>query len=151
MVHGSRVTTDGHRTTRKLAGERVTARRNELGFRTQKALADAAGVSRDRINKLENGERISLNLMSRVENTLQWEPGSLDRLFDGGEPVVKTASSDSAVLTEAARVDVRKASTEELAALFMDMAKDHSDAEILDVMARVMKLRAQDASTRDAG
>lgn len=149
MVHGSRVATDGQQlNVRKRAGERVNARRNELGFRSQQALADAANVSRDRVNKLENGERISLNLMSRVENVLQWEPGSLDRLFGGGEPAIKGVAENSSA-SEGAHIDVAKASTEELASLFMDLAKDHSDAEVMEAMARVIKVRSQDAASRD--
>jgi DNA-binding XRE family transcriptional regulator len=66
------------RTPRQRAfGDRVRARRDELGL-TQEALAHRAGLNRTYVATLESGERNpSLDTIVRVANGLGIDPGSL--------------------------------------------------------------------------
>lgn len=70
-------------------GELIAARRMELGYETQRALAVVTGVARHSIGAIERGDRESrLNTRVRLEQVLRWEPGSIRKVIDGGEPSV---------------------------------------------------------------
>lgn len=71
-------------------GERTAAliqeRRGHLGL-SQKRLAELAGVSARSIQNLESGKNWPLaKNRPAIERALQWEPGSLDAIRNGGEP-----------------------------------------------------------------
>jgi len=53
----------------------------------QKALAEAAGVVKTTIVELEKGRRLSENTEVAVEDALGWQPGALDRIRAGLEPI----------------------------------------------------------------
>lgn len=157
MVHGSRVTTE--RPDRARLARLVRSRRLELKFDDQIDLARATGLTKNTVGAVEQRKKVSEKTTAAIELALRWAPGSIDTILDGGDPVPLDStdlslddSAGSARAGGAAEViDVRKASPEELAAVFRDMAHDYSDAEILEVMSQVMKLRAQDSAARDAG
>jgi DNA-binding XRE family transcriptional regulator len=123
----------------------------QLGYKDQADLAKASGLSKNTAGALEQQRKVSDKTVTAIEIALRWAPGSVDSILAGGDPVEIVPVSDSATMTESAVIDVRKASPEELAAAFLDMAHDHSDAEILEVMSQVMRLRAQGSAARDAG
>ncbi|GAA2085190.1 hypothetical protein GCM10009780_25020 [Actinomadura alba] len=66
----------------------VIARRGEVGL-TQQGLADRAGVDIKTIYNLESGERWpQAKTRGALEAVLSWYPGDLQRIAEGGEPVV---------------------------------------------------------------
>lgn len=72
--------------SRKQARLALQARRSELGFTSQEALAGAADVGLSTVARLERGQRLSAVKEAAVERALQWEYGSIDALFRGEEP-----------------------------------------------------------------
>jgi transcriptional regulator with XRE-family HTH domain len=64
----------------------MQARRSELGYTSQEALAAAAGVGISTIGRLERGQRVSSVKEASVERALRWQFGSIESLFQGGEP-----------------------------------------------------------------
>lgn len=60
---------------------RVISRRRELGMRTQKSLADAAGVSVATITRLESGREFKRRSSSweLIERALKWPDGYMER------------------------------------------------------------------------
>lgn len=50
--------------------------------------ADAAPMSPVTWSKVERGERVRGLTYAGIEKVLGWAPGSVDRIFDGGEPIV---------------------------------------------------------------
>lgn len=73
----------------------VYARRFQLGFRTQQLLADAAGVSRTMIGRVERGLNVGRKIHTALELALQWEPGSCQAILDGGNPTIARPQNDS--------------------------------------------------------
>jgi transcriptional regulator with XRE-family HTH domain len=66
----------------------VIARRGEVGL-TQQGLAGRAGVDIKTIYNLESGERWpQAKTRGALEAALSWYPGDLQRIAEGGEPVV---------------------------------------------------------------
>ena len=67
-------------------------RRRALGYRSMPDFALAAGKSPRTIGGLERGDgRVSDDTIAAVERVLQWEPGSVDRILSGGQPVESTS------------------------------------------------------------
>lgn len=69
---------------------------------TQKALADAAGVSEGTVQNLEAGEtrhRLPPSL-PKVEAALGWEHGSAHSVLAGGEPTLTPARTEAAPVSE---------------------------------------------------
>ena len=67
-------------------GEIVVKRRAELGL-SRAATAKQAGVHVDTLRSLERDERWPHDTNRvKIERALQWAPGSLDTIRDGGEP-----------------------------------------------------------------
>lgn len=77
----------GETAWRRLA-ELVANRRVVVGYRTQKALADAMNVSIRTVNDLERVRRTGYNsgTLALLEQVLQWEPGSIRSILAGGDP-----------------------------------------------------------------
>lgn len=80
--------------SRKQARLALQARRSELGFTSQEALAEAADVGLSTVARLERGQRLSAVKEAAVERTLRWEYGSIDALFRGEEPTPLQEPSD---------------------------------------------------------
>ncbi len=72
--------------SRKQARLVLQARRSELGFTSQEALAEAADVGLSTVARLERGQRLSAVKEAAVERALRWEYGSIEALFRGDEP-----------------------------------------------------------------
>jgi transcriptional regulator with XRE-family HTH domain len=73
---------------RAILGERIAARRKELGL-SVRAAAEAAQVDRNTWSSAENGtRRLAEYNYAGVERTLRWEPGSIDAILAGDEPTL---------------------------------------------------------------
>ncbi|MER7167278.1 helix-turn-helix transcriptional regulator [Micromonospora sp. NPDC000207] len=73
---------------RPTLGELVRARRESLGL-SQNDAADMAGVSRGTWANVEaDARKTQPHNYAGIEQVLQWEPGSIRLVNDGGEPVV---------------------------------------------------------------
>ena len=72
----------------KRLGEYVVQRREQLGMRTTKALADKVKMTPRALGDVENGRRTnySAGTKARLEIALEWRPGSIDEILAGGEP-----------------------------------------------------------------
>lgn len=68
----------------------VIAARTRRGW-TQKDLAREAGVGRSSVQTLERGLSLSVSKESRIEEALGWKLGSLDRIRNGEEPLLRDA------------------------------------------------------------
>jgi transcriptional regulator with XRE-family HTH domain len=65
----------------------VKARRGRLGLRSQRKLAELAGVDTKTINSLETGRRWPQPaILAQIEQALGLKEGSLQAIHDGGEP-----------------------------------------------------------------
>lgn len=75
-------------------GEAVRARRHELGL-TQADIREHGGPSPAIVGALENNRAAQLSPRMRrgLDQALQWEPGSVNAILAGGEPVAITLSS----------------------------------------------------------
>lgn len=72
----------------------VRYRRVQMGYPTQKALADATGLSARVILKIEAAESVRGSSLAAVELALGWLPGSAERIKKGGEPVLTDDETD---------------------------------------------------------
>lgn len=78
-------------------GERVKARRLALGL-TEGQVIQAAKIDTKTYGSLEDGSRWPQERTRlRIEPVLRWQPGSIDRLLNGGEPIEISAADDPAV------------------------------------------------------
>lgn len=71
----------------------VTARRIELNYRTREAVAEAdPGIKPRTLGDIERASRTSYNrtTIASLEHALQWRPGSVQAILDGGEPTAAT-------------------------------------------------------------
>ncbi|WP_254661224.1 helix-turn-helix domain-containing protein [Gordonia sp. UCD-TK1] len=68
-------------------GRLVEARRRELGM-SQSAVREAGGPSSLTVRRLEHGEITQPDFVTfgKLDQALQWVPGSAGRAFQGGEP-----------------------------------------------------------------
>ena len=80
--------------SRKRAKAALQARRSELGFTSQEALAEAADVGLSTVGRLERGQRVSAVKEASVERALQWEYGAIERLHRGEDPVPVAAATE---------------------------------------------------------
>lgn len=72
--------------------QHVATRRKQLQLSIVAAAA-AAGINRATWSALEQGTRDTESYTyGGVERALNWAPGSIDRILDGGEPVLLDAS-----------------------------------------------------------
>ncbi|MDL4774951.1 MULTISPECIES: helix-turn-helix domain-containing protein [Thermomonosporaceae] len=96
----------------------VVARRGSLGL-TQEQLAERAGVTVKTIYNLEAGERWpQARTRSAIEDALQWRPGDLVRIGEGGEPAGASPRPG---------MDVVLKELDELNAYFADLRADPGD------------------------
>jgi transcriptional regulator with XRE-family HTH domain len=67
----------------------VRERREDLGF-TQEDVATKGGPSTATLRLIENGtqETYRQKSLRQLEAALGWEPGSVRKILDGGEPVI---------------------------------------------------------------
>lgn len=66
--------------------KRVKARRVAL-FSSRLKAANAAGLSKDTWQHVEDGDRVHPNTWAKVEYALRWAPGSCEAVAEGGEPI----------------------------------------------------------------
>ena len=72
-------------------GTIVVARRKSLGWPTRQAFADNIDLTYRVLTDLENGARkLGPKAYAVVEQTLEWRPGSVDRILSGGDPLEVT-------------------------------------------------------------
>lgn len=71
---------------RKRTGRIIKARREQLGFTSQKALAEAGNMGVRMVAAAELGEHVGPKTLRRLETALKWAPGHLDEVLQGGEP-----------------------------------------------------------------
>lgn len=69
----------------------VKAHRMEL-FPSRKAAADAAGISKDTWQKVEEGETVRESTYAKIDRTLGWATGSCASITEGSEPILVAAS-----------------------------------------------------------
>jgi transcriptional regulator with XRE-family HTH domain len=94
------VTTQDARARRRLGAE-IARRRPAAGFETQPDLARAAGLSRRTVTALENGEKVSLKSLSKVEAAMGLPTDSLNDYIEHGRPL--PASPNEASVPESPR------------------------------------------------
>lgn len=72
----------------KALGRAVTSRRVELGFDRRDDFASTAGIGSRTIGEIERGEEKGYrdSLIARLEKALQWPPGAVRSIVDGGDP-----------------------------------------------------------------
>jgi transcriptional regulator with XRE-family HTH domain len=82
---------------RQRLGQHVMTRRKELGLSVREA-ARRAGVMRATWTGLEQGSRRTADYnFAAVERVLEWQPGSLARVAEGGDPTPVAAAPPTAV------------------------------------------------------
>lgn len=122
-------------------GDWMNARRAELEAQAGRRIgwgefADTIGISRNALLDLRRGVYSPAPATRpHIERAFQWTPKSIDRIQVGEEP---TRLEDQA----AAQQEIRKASLDDLAERFAELAKQHSDQELLAIMGRVMEIRS---------
>lgn len=70
--------------------ELMQAKRLELGMKTWRSLATEAGISYETLRALRAGENYAPATAYAVETALQWAPGSIAQILEGGEPTPAT-------------------------------------------------------------
>ena len=87
-------------------GRLVEARRRELGM-SQSAVREAGGPSALTVRRLEHGDIAQPDFVTfgKLDQALQWIPGSAGRAFQGGEPT-PISEDDGPTATAAAREEV---------------------------------------------
>jgi hypothetical protein len=73
---------------RKRLGNYVTNRRVALGYKDRRKFAAATGLTDRTIAKIEVGTQVSMASLVALEPALGWEPGSMQAILDGGEPIM---------------------------------------------------------------
>lgn len=69
-------------------GDAIVVRRVKLGLTSREALAKHSGMSPRILSYLEHGDRDSYDpsTFARLEAALEWAPGSVQAVLDGGQP-----------------------------------------------------------------
>lgn len=84
-----------HVTDRERLAQAIRTRRLALELPVQRA-AREAGVDRQTWIKAEAAERdIGDHTAAKIERRLRWQPGSIDRIREGGEPVELPAAPEA--------------------------------------------------------
>jgi hypothetical protein len=93
----------------------VKTHRLEL-FTSRKAAADAAGISKDTWQKVEEAEAVRDATYAKIDRALGWATGSCVAITQGAEPVLVDRSGDASPTTAPARIlsadEVRRAAFE---------------------------------------
>ncbi|GAA4105903.1 MULTISPECIES: helix-turn-helix domain-containing protein [Actinomadura] len=98
----------------------VVARRGALGL-TQERLAERAGVTVKTVYNLESAERWpQARTRAAIEEALEWRPGDLVRIAEGGEPAPGRDGTPD-------EMAVALRELEELNAYFADLQADSGD------------------------
>lgn len=123
-------------------GDAVVARRVKLGLRSQKAFADHSGLSLRLISDLERGNRSSYDpsTFARLEDALEWAPGSVKAILDGGHPT-STAEANLAAMAVDPRAVERYGDDTGIMALVAGSGLPPADA--LRLVLRIRHRRAQ--------
>lgn len=73
----------------KRLDEAMRRRRLEIGMKTWRDLALAAGVSYETLRALRNGEgKPADSTVHGIERALQWQPGSVQRVLEDKDPLL---------------------------------------------------------------
>lgn len=64
-------------------------------FAARKAAADAAGISKDTWQRVEDGETVRESTYAKIDRALGWSTGSCVAVAEGGEPIL----ADRSVIT----------------------------------------------------
>lgn len=66
----------------------VVSRRREIGYGRQVDLVSGSALGMRTLSSIETGERTQYNrsTLAALEQALDWEPGSIQAVLDGGEP-----------------------------------------------------------------
>ncbi|WP_184578489.1 hypothetical protein [Lipingzhangella halophila] len=75
----------------------MDTRRLELGLRW-KGVVERAGITHQTLLQLRKGQAVADFTVSRVEQALEWAPGSIARIMEGGDP--HPTSSDASAEDE---------------------------------------------------
>jgi transcriptional regulator with XRE-family HTH domain len=80
----------------------VIARRVELGMHTRQALAEATGLTARSLSDIERARRTSYDpaTLARVEQALQWLPGTVDRILAEGDAQASDVGDADPLLRE---------------------------------------------------
>lgn len=74
----------------------AVSQRAKLGYTSQGAFAEKVGVSKRTINGFERGEsKLQPVNLARLEQALEWSPGSAAAVLAGGDPTLQTARPSS--------------------------------------------------------
>lgn len=128
-------------------GDWLEARRAELEARDGQrrdwaVLAKTIGISRGSFHEIRQGKAAPRPVTKRhIERAFEWAPRSVDRIERGEEPI---RLEDQA----AAQEELKRADIGDLAARFAELAKNHTDQELLTIMAKVMEIRSGDRPER---
>lgn len=75
--------------------QHVKAHRMEL-FTSRKAAADAAGISKDTWQRVEEAAEVRESTYKKIDKALRWTGGSCIAISEGGEPVLVDGPGGSA-------------------------------------------------------
>lgn len=70
-------------------GRRIKVERGRKGYPSVRSLAEATGLSPRTIQTIESGSRTGRpreTTLARIERALGWQPGSAERIVEGGRP-----------------------------------------------------------------
>ncbi|MEV4052988.1 hypothetical protein AB0J55_17530 [Amycolatopsis sp. NPDC049688] len=117
----------------------VIRHRQDLGYNTTKAFADATGLSYKTVLRVERAEKpVGRDTLSVLEKHLRWKPGSATAILHGGEP----ASEETAGVSPTALAELRAASRADLDRVYtlveVVLGRDVADAW----SQRAMELRS---------
>jgi len=84
-------------------GQVVAERRLEVGFNSQRELAEKAGVALSTAAQLERGHTFPRRANARkLEQALRWPPGTLTEIRRGGQPPTPTGHAPLSATTKGA-------------------------------------------------
>jgi len=81
-------------------GERIDRERIRLGHRTLAGFARSAGIGKSTLDNLIHARKTSYDsaTLAAVEKALCWQPGSIERIGRGSEPIPDQDSDLTALL-----------------------------------------------------
>lgn len=111
----------------------IVARRAELGL-TQMQVATRGDFSLDRVQALEGAKRTSYRAgtLAALERALDWAPGSVERILQGGDPSPRGIELIRKVPQESLQRLIDQVPAEELRKLVMASLRDRESEADLD-------------------
>lgn len=96
----------------------VRARRGESGMSLEQ-IASVSGVSKATWAKIENAQQQHYwsSVIAKIESVLGWERGSIDRIRDGGTPVMRPVGTPTVGSPQALLAALSELTDAELAAV----------------------------------